>query len=162
MLSKMRIFNTFATIILLGMVLVSCKQETIQGDYFGEEFKISGEASKTSAPFDEISGKDSLQTQIVGEIKEVCQAKGCWMKVALESNDEVFVRFKDYGFFVPKDAAGKKVVMNGAAFFEEMSVEDQRHYAEDEGASEDELAQITAPKKTLRFEADGVLIASEP
>jgi len=158
----MRIFNTFATIILLGMVLVSCKQETIQGDYFGEEFKISGEASKTSAPFDEISGKDSLQTQIVGEIKEVCQAKGCWMKVKLESNDEVFVRFKDYGFFVPKDAAGKKVVMNGAAFFEEMSVEDQRHYAEDEGASEDELAQITAPKKTLRFEADGVLIASQP
>lgn len=158
----MRIFNTFATIILLGMVLVSCKQETIEGDYFGEEFKISGEASKTSAPFDEISGKDSLQTQIVGEIKEVCQAKGCWMKVKLESNDEVFVRFKDYGFFVPKDAAGKKVVMNGAAFFEEMSVEDQRHYAEDEGASEDELAQITAPKKTLRFEADGVLIVSQP
>lgn len=158
----MRIFNTFATIILLGMMLVSCKQETIQGDYFGEEFKISGEASKTSAPFDEISGRDSLQTQIVGEIKEVCQAKGCWMKVELESSEEVFVRFKDYGFFVPKDAAGKKVVMNGAAFFEEMSVEDQRHYAEDEGASEDELAQITAPKKTLRFEADGVLIASQP
>jgi len=54
------------------------------------------------------------------------------------------------------------VVMNGAAFLEEMSVDDQRHYAEDEGASEDELAQITAPKKTLRFEADGVLIASQP
>lgn len=162
MLSKMRGFNTFATIILLFTALVSCKQETIKGDYFGEEFKVSGEASKTSAPFDEISGKDSLQTQIVGEIKEVCQAKGCWMKVELESSEEVFVRFKDYGFFVPKDAAGKKVVMNGAAFFEEMSVEDQRHYAEDEGASEDELAQITAPKKTLKFEADGVLIATQP
>jgi hypothetical protein len=84
------------------------------------------------------------------------------MKVQLESNEEVFVRFKDYGFFVPKDAAGKRVVMNGAAFFEEMSVEDQRHYAEDEGASEDELALITSPKKTLRFEADGVLIESQP
>lgn len=158
----MRIFNTFAAVFLLGILLVACKQETIQGDYFGEEFEVSGKASKTSTPFDQISGKDSLQTQIVGEIKEVCQSKGCWMKVQLESNDEVFVRFKDYGFFVPKDAAGKKVVMNGAAFFEEMSVEDQRHYAEDEGASEDELAQITAPKKTLRFEADGVLIASQP
>jgi len=142
--------------------MVSCKQETMQGDYFGEEFEISRKASKTSAPFDKISGKDSLQTQIVGEIKEVCQAKGCWMKVQLESDDEVFVRFKDYGFFVPKDAAGKKVVMNGAAFFEEMSVEDQKHYAEDEGASEDELALITAPKKTLRFEADGVLIETQP
>ncbi|MFT0715958.1 DUF4920 domain-containing protein [Flagellimonas lutimaris] len=158
----MRIFNTFTAVFLLGILLFSCKQETIQGDYFGEEFEVSGKASKTSAPFDQISGKDSLQTQIVGEIKEVCQSKGCWMKVQLESNDEVFVRFKDYGFFVPKDAAGKKVVMNGAAFFEEMTVDDQRHYAEDEGASEDELAQITAPKKTLRFEADGVLIASQP
>ncbi|WP_437396972.1 DUF4920 domain-containing protein [Flagellimonas lutimaris] len=158
----MRIFNTFTAVFLLGILLVSCKQETIQGDYFGEEFEVSGKASKTSAPFDQISAKDSIQTQIVGEIKEVCQSKGCWMKVQLESNDEVFVRFKDYGFFVPKDAAGKKVVMNGAAFLEEMSVEDQRHYAEDEGASEDELAQITAPKKTLRFEADGVLIASQP
>ena len=158
----MRIFNTFTAVFLLGILLFSCKQETIQGDYFGEEFEVSGKASKTSAPFDQISGKDSLQTQIVGEIKEVCQSKGCWMKVQLESNDEVFVRFKDYGFFVPKDAAGKKVVMNGAAFLEEMSVDDQRHYAEDEGASEDELAQITAPKKTLRFEADGVLIASQP
>ncbi len=158
----MRIFNTFTAVFLLGILLFSCKQETIQGDYFGEEFEVSGKASKTSAPFDQISGKDSLQTQIVGEIKEVCQSKGCWMTVQLESNDEVFVRFKDYGFFVPKDAAGKKVVMNGAAFFEEMTVDDQRHYAEDEGASEDELAQITAPKKTLRFEADGVLIASQP
>ena len=162
MLSIMKIFNTFTTVFLVGILMVSCKQETIQGDYFGEEFKISGKASKTSAPFDGITGKDSLQTQIVGEIKEVCQAKGCWMKVQLESDDEVFVRFKDYGFFVPKDAAGKKVVMNGAAFYEEMSVEDQKHYAEDEGASEDELAQITAPKKTLRFEADGVLIADQP
>lgn len=158
----MRIFNTFTTVFLLGILMVSCKQETMKGDYFGEEFEISRKASKTSAPFDEISGKDSLQTQIVGEIKEVCQAKGCWMKVQLDSDDEVFVRFKDYGFFVPKDAAGKKVVMNGAAFFEEMSVEDQKHYAEDEGASEDELALITAPKKTLRFEADGVLIATQP
>ncbi|MBO0341723.1 MAG: DUF4920 domain-containing protein [Bacteroidota bacterium] len=158
----MRSFNTFAAIFLVGILIVSCKQETIKGDYFGEEFEVSRKASKTSAPFDGISGKDSLQTQIVGEIKEVCQSKGCWMKVQLDSDDEVFVRFKDYGFFVPKDAAGKKVVMNGAAFLEEMSVEDQRHYAEDEGASEDELAQITAPKKTLRFEAEGVLIANQP
>ncbi len=158
----MRIFNTFAAVLLVGMLIVSCKQETMKGDYFGEAFEVSGKASKTSAPFDGISGNDSLQTQIVGEIKEVCQSKGCWMKVQLDSNDEVFVRFKDYGFFVPKDAAGKKVVMNGAAFFEQMSVEDQRHYAQDEGASEDELAQITAPKKTLRFEAAGVLIANQP
>ncbi|MCK0160322.1 DUF4920 domain-containing protein [Allomuricauda sp. F6463D] len=158
----MKVFNTITALFLLGTLLVSCKQETIQGDYFGQEFQVSSKAAKTSEPFEQISATDSLQTQMIGEIKEVCQNKGCWMKVKLASDDEVFVRFKDYAFFVPKDAAGKKVVMNGAAFLEEMSVEDQRHYAEDEGASEDELAQITDPKKTLRFEADGVLIANQP
>lgn len=156
----MKLFNTFAAVLLVVLCQVSCKQETIKGDYFGEEFKVSNKVDKTSAPYEGLVATDTLQTQIMGEVTEVCQAKGCWMKVKLDSEDEVFVRFKDYGFFVPKDAAGKKVVMNGAAFLEEMSVEDQKHYAEDEGASEDELAQITAPKKTLRFEADGVLIGN--
>ena len=108
--------------------------------------------------YEGIKSSDTIQAQMIGEIKEVCQSKGCWMKVALAPDREVFVRFKDYGFFVPKDAAGKKVVMNGLAFLEEMSVEDQRHYAEDDGATKEEIAQITAPKRTYRFEADGVLI----
>jgi hypothetical protein len=79
------------------------------------------------------------------------------MKVNL-SGDEVFVKFKDYGFFVPLDAAGKEVVMNGKAFVEELSVDEQKHYAMDKGASKEEIEKITSPKKTLRFEADGVLI----
>ncbi|MDC6386523.1 DUF4920 domain-containing protein [Flagellimonas taeanensis] len=156
----MKLFNTFAAVLLVVLCQISCKQETIKGDYFGEEFKISNKVDKTSALYEGLVATDTLQTQMMGEVTEVCQAKGCWMKVKLDSEDEVFVRFKDYGFFVPKDAAGKKVVMNGAAFLEEMSVEDQKHYAEDEGASEDELAQITEPKRTLRFEADGVLIGN--
>ena len=158
----MKVFNSFAALLLVILCQISCKEETMKGDFYGQEFEVSGKAAKTAATYDGISSKDSVQTQMVGEITEVCQSKGCWMKVKLASDDEVFVRFKDYGFFVPKDAAGKKVAMNGAAFLEEMSVEDQRHFAEDEGASEDEIALITAPKKTLRFEADGVLIATEP
>ncbi|WP_241243877.1 DUF4920 domain-containing protein [Flagellimonas beolgyonensis] len=140
--------------------MISCKEETMKGDFYGQEFEVSRKADKTAETYTNLSAKDSVQTQLIGEITEVCQSKGCWMKVKLDADNEVFVRFKDYGFFVPKDAAGKKVAMNGAAFLEEMSVEDQRHFAEDEGASEDEIALITAPKKTLRFEADGVLISN--
>ena len=101
---------------------------------------------------------DTIQTQLKGKIKEVCQAKGCWMKVALDNNEEVFVRFKDYGFFVPTDSSDKDVIINGVIFTTEMSIEDQKHYAKDSGASPDEIAKIVAPKKQLRFEADGVLI----
>jgi hypothetical protein len=39
-----------------------------------------------------------------------------------------------------------------------MSVKDQKHYAEDGGKSKEEIAKITTTKKTLGFEADGVLL----
>jgi len=156
----MKHFNTFAVVLLVFLGMISCKEEVMKGDFYGQEFEVSRKAYQTAETYTNLSAKDSVQTQLIGEITEVCQSKGCWMKVKLDADNEVFVRFKDYGFFVPKDAAGKKVAMNGAAFLEEMSVDDQRHFAEDEGASEDEIALITAPKKTLRFEADGVLISN--
>jgi hypothetical protein len=133
-------------------------QEVITGNYFGETFTIEEEIHKQELVFDQLAITDTVMTQMTGKIKEVCQAKGCWMNVALDSGDEVFVRFKDYGFFVPKDAADKTVYMNGLAFLEEMSVEDQKHYAKDSGASEVEIAKITEPSHILRFQADGVLI----
>lgn len=72
--------------------------------------------------------------------------------------EEAMIKFKDYGFFMPKDIAGDKVIVNGKAFIDEMSVEDQRHFAEDAGKSKEEIAAITAPKKTLSFTAEGVLL----
>jgi hypothetical protein len=58
---------------------------------------------------------DSLPLKLSGKVKEVCQNKGCWMNVVSENGESqaVFVKFKDYGFFVPKDCAGKKVIMEG-------------------------------------------------
>jgi hypothetical protein len=48
-----------------------------------------------------------------GVIDNVCQEKGCWM--TLKADDKiVLIRFKDYAFFVPKNSAGKKVILEGA------------------------------------------------
>ena len=74
------------------------------------------------------------------------------------NDSEMMVRFKDYGFFVPLDASGE-VLIHGKAFISETSVDDLRHYAEDAGASDDEIAAITTPKTSYNFEADGVLIS---
>lgn len=130
------------------------------GNFFGESFSPSTVVNKADS-IKKLRTKDTLNLQLEGKIAEVCQAKGCWMKVDLSDGEQVFVRFKDYGFFVPTDSAEKFAVMNGVAFIEEMSVEDQKHYAADKGATEEELKKITAPKKTYRFEADGVLIKSK-
>ncbi|MBC8768009.1 DUF4920 domain-containing protein [Arenibacter sp. BSSL-BM3] len=101
---------------------------------------------------------DTLASLFSGRVTEVCKVKGCWMKLELGNGDETMVRFKDYSFFMPRDIVGKEVIVNGVAFVEEMSVEDQRHFAHDGGKPDEEIARISEVKKTYAFEADGVLI----
>lgn len=70
-----------------------------------------------------------------GTVKSVCQKKGCWMElVTAPDQPGVRVRFKDYGFFVPKDAAGLKVRAEGKIKLTILSKEDADHY-EEEGAN---------------------------
>lgn len=122
------------------------------------ELENAKDSNKMMEAYKNMSSVDTLQTKFVATVKEVCKAKGCWMKLDMTNGEEVMVRFKDYGFFMPMDIEGKEVVVNGLAFVEEMSVEDQKHYAKDGGASSEEIAKILEPKKTLGFEADGVLL----
>jgi len=68
------------------------------------------------------------------------------------------VRFKDYGFFVPKDISGKDVIVEGKAYSTEVSVEELRHYAEDAGKSKEEIMAITEPEQTYAFLATGVRV----
>ena len=160
--------------ILIGVlaVLIGCQSiekkeknqetavETVEYASFGAEIHADGAKSDMEmlAFFQKLPEADTVQTKFTATVTEVCQSKGCWMKLHLEDGTDAMVRFKDYGFFVPKDIAGKEVVVDGKAFVDMMSVEDQQHYAEDEGKSAEEIAAITEPKKTYSFEASGVLI----
>ncbi len=93
-----------------------------------------------------------------GTITDVCQRSGCWLRLDDGSEDGVLVTFKDYGFFVPKDCVGQEAILEGVLEEVEESVEDLRHMAEDAGKTAEEIAAITEPKQSMRFEASGVLI----
>lgn len=101
---------------------------------------------------------DTLEVKFASQVTEVCKKKGCFMKLRLPGEKEAMVKFKDYAFFVPKDIEEKEAIVSGKAYVTVVSVERQRHFAEDAGKSEAEIAAITQPKKTLSFMADGVLI----
>jgi hypothetical protein len=101
---------------------------------------------------------DTIEVKFSAPVASVCKKMGCWMKLKLDEGEQTRVTFKDYGFFVPKDIENKEVIVHGKAFIKEVSVEDLKHYAEDEGKSEAEIAAITEPKQTLAFTADGVLV----
>ena len=139
------------------------KEEEVSYSSFGKEINADDalSAKRMATHFESMAVGDSIDTKMIAKVDEVCQAKGCWMKVDLENGEQAMVKFKDYGFFMPMDIAGREVVLNGKAFVNEVPVEEQRHYAEDAGKSAEEIAKITEPKKTFSFVADGVLLKED-
>ena len=98
------------------------------------------------------------EVRLEGTITATCAKKGCWMDVA-SGEDTVFVRFQDYGFFVPTEGAeGKRTVIQGEAFYDTLTVPMLQHYAEDAGKSQEEIDAITEPELRLAFTATGVMI----
>jgi hypothetical protein len=143
-----------STILSLTFTLQSAQAQT--GKYGAD---LSEEkAIKASNLTKTIQGKEVINVKVVGEIVEVCQMSGCWMTVKTSKDETVRVTFKDYGFFVPKDAAGKTTVFEGEAKMETVDVKTLRHYAEDGGKSKEEIAAITESETKLTFVASGVEI----
>lgn len=154
----------------LSVALVSCnkKEETPVkseskmayasfGDKITDENTISKEEMLTK--YKTLKAGDTINVKLATKINEICQNKGCWMTLDLGNNENAFVKFKDYGFFVPMNAQKRESIVEGKAFVEETSIAELKHYAEDEGKSADEIAKITAPKTEYKFLANGVLIS---
>ncbi|RDK84756.1 DUF4920 domain-containing protein [Marinirhabdus gelatinilytica] len=133
--------------------------ETLAYQEFGEKITDADVLTKEEMyeKYKNLKPGDTAQVKFKAKVNSVCQNKGCWMRLDV-GDEEALIKFKNYGFFMPKDIAGDEVIVRGKAYVDEMSVEDQRHFAEDAGKSNEEIAAITTPKKTLSFTADGVLL----
>ena len=126
---------------------------------FGEKISDKNLLSKKEIieTYKNLKVGDTAIVKFAAKVNDVCQSKGCWMRLDI-GGQEAMVKFKNYGFFMPKNIADKEVIIHGKAFIAEVSIEEQRHYAEDAGKSEEEIAVIIEVEKTLSFEADGVLL----
>ena len=159
-------FFAFALIVLFSTLACKTSNSKMSSNspapkaQFGESF-----TAKNIMKYDDLLAKleksGKLDNVVVeGQVAGVCQMKGCWMNIVSEQNanaPEMFVKFKDYAFFMPLDLTGK-VIMKGNAYKEVTSVEELKHYAEDEGKSPEEIAKITKPVEELKFMASGVQI----
>ncbi len=138
-------------------------QSGVDGLVFGEAFKADGHITY-DALLAKLSSQDSMDVKVVGKIEGVCQKKGCWMNIVSEDpkgGESMFVKFKDYGFFMPLDCSGRKVIMNGQAFREVTPIDELKHYAEDAKKPQEEIDAITEPKVELKFMASGVILLEE-
>ena len=146
----MRIY--ILTIFFTLLTIFSCNNNDVYFNY-GGHIDLADESIFFSSIEDNLS-----ISKVEGEIIDVCPKKGCWMNVKV-AEDTLFVKFKDYGFFVPTDGVqGKKVYMSGEIFKDTISVARLRHYAEDAKKPESEIMSITEPEFMLNMIADGVAI----
>jgi hypothetical protein len=155
-------------ILLIGIFSLSaCKDKSQPTEvkdgmsFFGEKITPDG-AITYSELLAKLETSETVENvKLKGKIDGVCQAKGCWMNIVSETNKDdegIFVKFKDYGFFMPLDASGNTAILRGRAYKEETSVDELKHFAEDAGKSAEEIAAITEPVTELKFMADGVII----
>ncbi len=135
-------------------------KEVRKYDYYGEEVEKTGDAIKV----EELIGKmefpeeNEVEARVEGEILEVCQRRGCWFTMPYGDGKSMRVVFKEYDFFIPINASGRKAIVEGIATRDTTPVNLLQHYADDAGKSQEEIDAITEPKVEVVFEARGVLL----
>jgi hypothetical protein len=129
------------------------------GDTYGEKIKPDGAIAVDALP-KILEGDKTLDTKITGKVTDVCPKKGCWLTLETADKTKVFVKMKDYGFFVPTDMIGKTIVLDGQAKLKTTTVEELQHYAEDAKKSKEEIDAITKPETEIRFTAKGILVVN--
>jgi hypothetical protein len=127
------------------------------GDTFGANITADGAVDVAVLP-DFLSKKESGEVKVIAKVTDVCPKKGCWMSLEMPDKATVFVKMKDYGFFVPLAIIGKTIVIDGIAKKITTSVDELKHYAEDAKKSKEEIAAITEPKDEIRLTATGILV----
>ncbi len=127
------------------------------GEWYGEKTTTDGVISISEIP-GKLDKKESFDTKIKAKVLDVCPKKGCWLKLEVNDSTTAFVKMKDYAFFLPEAIKGKTIILDGAAKVKTVSVDEQKHYAEDAKKSKAEIDAITQPKKEISFLAKGIVV----
>lgn len=149
---------TFAVVALASCGIEQAPQEGVSHEkYYGSVIETT-DITPFSNVRTQLTETGEVETRIQGEVLGTCAKKGCWMEVAT-GKDTLFVKFKNYEFFVPTEGVeGYHTVLEGVAYYDTTTVAELKHYAEDAGLSQEEIDLITEPEYNINFTATGVMM----
>lgn len=153
--------NVLLSVLLVLAIGVQAQDADITPAAKGVLYGTALSATAKPIPVSELQSKlsnDAFEGQLSGKIKEVCQSMGCWITLEKADGTTLMVKMKDHAFFLPKDLAGRTVVIEGTAGMEDVTEKKRKHLAEDAGKSKEEIAKIKGPIKELHFTASGVKV----
>ena len=111
------------------------------------------------------SALDGQTVRVAGTVRQVCQARGCWLTFSTAQGETLRVVTHGEGeadreeLTFPKDASGYTAEVVGTLTVTEESVARRRHLAEDGGATAAEIAAITAPSRAVALLATGARLS---
>jgi hypothetical protein len=148
-------------LLAMGTALTGCTQPPAGYKLYGASLK-QARTILAEEVFENPGAYDGKTLRLAGEIDAVCAKRGCWL--TLRQDQRILrARFVEsgectQGFFVPRDAAGHNVILEGTIRQQELSEAMARHFLEDGGASEAEINEIVGPQKALAIVCTGVAI----
>ncbi len=156
-----RIFS----LLLLGVALSTSAQEAIPEAVKGQQYG-AGVSDKNmfnvytpDQIIEELESKENLENVVIrAKVTGVCEKRGCWLDLENTQNKRVFVKMKDYAFFLPMSILGKTVLIDGEVHKNIISVKELRHYAEDAKNSKKEIKKIKKAKTEYRVISNGIKV----
>ena len=120
---------------------------------FGAPMRLSDSQAVTISQVLATPGKfNGKYVRVSGTVDKVCEKKGCWLTLSdTTSAQTLFVKFADpeEGRLIPMEAAGKPAIIEGMVKVKMIPEADARHYAQDNNASDDEIARIVGSQKQV-------------
>jgi hypothetical protein len=136
----------------------SAKADPASEGHFGAAFNNQEQATPIGAILKDSDKYKGQVVKVSGRVNSVCTKKGCWFAIQDPEMTETSVRItmKDYGFFVPRDCAGKDAVIEGTFDLKVMTEARRKHLAEDAGK---DSSNIKGDVKEFTLVATGVEIS---
>jgi hypothetical protein len=135
----------------------------IQYMSFGEEISAEGLAIAPADLAAEPTAYANQDVRVEGTVVSVCQQAGCWLTLENPAGEPIRVHVPkdddgEYLWTLPMDLGPRMAIVEGTAFADTLSVDEQRHYVEDAGGSQAELDAITEAQASAYVIARGILV----
>lgn len=131
--------------------------------HFGGDFVLDSEPLSLPEAIEQCSGTGEL-CRVKARVASVCQVRGCWFTIDTDATEyTVRVRMQDYAFFIPRNAGGAEVILEGRLTQRDVPQPEAQHYADDEAAATGEPArEVEGDERTWEFMATAVRITMAP
>lgn len=130
--------------------------QTIKGTVYGDSV-LDNNIQDLESMFALLQNANSTKIKLKATVNSV-NKDGCGILLKCNGNDDVRVAFADNSFNVPTTIIGKEVIIDGEAKVEELSVQNQKQFALNEGKNQESIDEITTVKKIVALTAKGLVV----